>query len=654
MDDREDSFGFLSTDAPFPIPVDLGGTGADNVLDAQKNLGILSDANAESLWIIGAINSSSGGNSLSTTRIRTIGYLAKGIKEIDVASGYRYMLFAYSNGAYLGTWNGSTFVQSGNWITDATKLTELPDYDYRVVLADVNDGSITTASAPNLTLLAKTDTTLSISGMAADAKTTGDSLSQLRDKYTVSRVYETFTANAMTFERVNDSTVKMYGTNNSSGSRSYNFLNEEHVTLYTSTEAPKTFPAGRYEVQFEFTGANPTGANLLFVKTTTAAGSNMQSGQIIESDAPWTIAIRCAGSANFGTESNPTYLNIQVYALPVLESPTMLHPTGDSTDRTNDIRSTLLSFGCCVLEAGEYYVENLQMPGWTMLEGGGKGTVIRIPNNSTGSALKLARGCTVRELKIVGPGGESYDAMSGSVVGTSHGISVDGSHVGVISGDDMTNRLRIVIDSVQISGFTGAGIYLYNTGGNIGNTVAVSDCNVHNCNAGIYTKLSEYHRIVNSSFNGCYYGAYNDGGNNLFSNCSFGGCAIGAYLENLDGSAGNNSHGTFSSCNFNHEHDISVKIDGGESTANYVASGEVFVGCHFGYGRVEISNAVGINFTACNFLSRSPVIVGGGGMVLFNGCIFISSTETPVTKTGTGTLLFRECYLRNGTAFNPI
>ena len=237
FDDGPDSFGFMSTDAPFPIPLKLGGTDADNVLDAQKNLEILTDANAETLWIIGAINSSSGGNSLSTTRIRTIGYIAKGIKEISVAIGYRYMLFAYSNGTYLGTWNGSTFVQSGNWITDATKLTELPDYDYRVVLADVNDGSITTSSAPNLTLLAKTDTTLSIPGMAADAKTTGDSLSQLRDKYTVSRVYETFTANAMTFERVNDSTVKMYGTNNSSGSRSYNFLNEEHVPLFFDRSA---------------------------------------------------------------------------------------------------------------------------------------------------------------------------------------------------------------------------------------------------------------------------------------------------------------------------------------------------------------------------------------------------------------------------------
>ena len=610
------------------------------------------NSNTESLWIVGAINSSTGGNSLSTTRIRTVGFLGKSTRGISVASGYKYMLFAYNGTTYIGVWNGSAFVTSGSWRTNPIDLTELPDYNYRIVLANSTDTSITTAAASNVTLQASTDTTLSISGMAADAKTTGDELAALRDQYTVSRVFGTFTGNGMTFEKTSASEI--YGTNNSSTVRSYTFLNEEHVVLYTSTIAPKTFPAGRFKVEFAFSGANPAAASLLFVQTTTAAGSTMQSGQIIDSTVPWTIAVRCNGSANFGTSEAPTILTVRVDATPGSDAPNILHPSGDSSDRTADIRATLLAYGRCILEAGEYIVENLQMPGWTTLEGSGKGTVITLTSSATGSALKLARGCTVRDLKIVGPGGESYDASAGSVVGTSHGISVDGSHVGEISGDDMANRLRIVIDSVQISGFTGAGIYLYNTGGNIGNTVAVSDCNVHNCNAGIYTKLSEYHRIVNSSFNGCYYGAYNDGGNNLLSNCSLGVCVTGAYLENLDGSAGNNSHGTFSSCNFNHEHDISIKIEGGESAVNYVASGEVFVGCHFGYGRIEISNAIGINFTACNFLKSSPVIVGGGGMVLFNGCIFISSTETPVTKTGTGTLLFRECYLRSGAAFNPI
>lgn len=46
MDDREDSFGFLETDSPFPVPVDLGGTGADNAADARENLGLGTAATA--------------------------------------------------------------------------------------------------------------------------------------------------------------------------------------------------------------------------------------------------------------------------------------------------------------------------------------------------------------------------------------------------------------------------------------------------------------------------------------------------------------------------------------------------------------------------------------------------------------------------------
>lgn len=171
MDDREDSFGFISTDAPFPIPVDLGGTGADNVLGAQKNLGLLTNKNSVTLWAVGAINSTSGANSTSTTRLRTSAYIGKGVKQLIVESGYRYLVFAYdSSGTYVGIWNGSTFVKSVNWRTVDTDLTALPDYNYRIVLArDPDSGAMTTDLALNLVMLASTDASLTISGEAADA-----------------------------------------------------------------------------------------------------------------------------------------------------------------------------------------------------------------------------------------------------------------------------------------------------------------------------------------------------------------------------------------------------------------------------------------------------------------------------------------------------
>lgn len=135
------------------------------------------DANSESQWAVGAISSSSGANSTSTTRLRTTGYIGAGVKKIAVASGYKYILFGYSSGVYMGTWNGTSFVKSGNWRTTETDLTALPDYNFRLVMAYIGDGAITTTAASNITLSASTDTSLSVSGAAAEAKAVGDALS---------------------------------------------------------------------------------------------------------------------------------------------------------------------------------------------------------------------------------------------------------------------------------------------------------------------------------------------------------------------------------------------------------------------------------------------------------------------------------------------
>lgn len=139
------------------------------------------NANSTSLWESGAISSSSGANSSSTTRIRTTGYIGAGAKRISIAAGYKYMIFGYNAGTYMGTWNGSSFVKSGNWRTTDLDLTTLPAYDLRLVMAtSPTDSAITTSAASNVTLLSSTDTALTTPGVAADAKTTGDAVGALR------------------------------------------------------------------------------------------------------------------------------------------------------------------------------------------------------------------------------------------------------------------------------------------------------------------------------------------------------------------------------------------------------------------------------------------------------------------------------------------
>ena len=135
----------------FPISVSQGGTGVETVLEAQKGFEVITNANVEGLWVSGAINSSTGANSLATSRIRTANYIGNGIKEIIVADGYKYMLFAYDqNENYLGTWNGTSLEKSGNWRTDATIIADVPGYYYRIVLANTNDSDITTSVSTNI------------------------------------------------------------------------------------------------------------------------------------------------------------------------------------------------------------------------------------------------------------------------------------------------------------------------------------------------------------------------------------------------------------------------------------------------------------------------------------------------------------------------
>ena len=185
-----------------PLPVSQGGTGATTVGNARIKLGlgtaaladlddtltisgaaanakavgdvVFFDSNKVSLWQQGAISSSTGGHSSSTTRIRTIGYLGKGVKKISVNDGFRYILFAYDDtGTYIGTWNGTAFTKSGNWRTENLDLMSLPDYNFRITFAHVVDAAISPADATNAHLISVTDNTLSVAGGAADAEATG-------------------------------------------------------------------------------------------------------------------------------------------------------------------------------------------------------------------------------------------------------------------------------------------------------------------------------------------------------------------------------------------------------------------------------------------------------------------------------------------------
>ena len=496
-----------------------------------------------------------------------------------------------------------------------------------------------------------TDTTLTTAGMAADAKATGDAIDALKDYQSAAFFSRTTSFAGVNYKKIDDFHLEIYGTSTSPSTRFVNLFNGSAQLLTTSATPTKIIPAGTYKFKVQFTGQNSAGRMYIIPNTTASGTILIVDGAIVEMQSPFTIGIRVPSGVNWGTSSAPTYLHFEAKSIGAKDQYT-LYPTGDQSDRSADIMTTLKSFGKCILAKGEYIVNDMQMPSYTTLEGCGRSTILRPPTGATGAVIKLERGCTIKELKIIGLSGESYEPGQ-STIGTNHGISANG-----ISGSDYTDRLRLIIEGVEIAGFDGAGIYLYNTGGNINDGASISDCCVHNCEVGLYTRNSEYHRVSNSSFTACYYGTFNDGSNNVFSNCGFNGCAIGAYLENVDGTVGNHAAGTFSSCTFHHSHSTAIKIEGAGD--NYVSQGEIFIGCEIGFGNVEITNGQGIHFSSCSFFNSAPISISDEGtnpthtFVLFSSCLFRNATENPVTKTGTATVLFENCHLRStGGTFNP-
>lgn len=596
MDDQSDSFGFLSMDAPFPLPVDLGGTGADNVEGAQINLGILTDTNTVDLWAVGAISSSTGEASTSSTRLRTSAYISKGVQKVSVASGFRYILFAYNSGAYVGTWNGSTFTKSGNWRTTGTDLTTLPAYDYRIVLARNPDGgNMTTDLAVNLTLLGRT-TSAAIPGIPADS---ADMKTLFKSAYAL--------------------TTADYRT----------------TTLTNGTDLNDVTTPGNYRT------LNAAGA-LSIVNCPVSLAFRLTVSWVYGSQNVYQEIRASTGMPYYRVLSGGSWTAWRIRSNKLAQS-------RDTTeDRTANIVSLLNTSNICELPRGTFIIERLNMPVDTTIRGVGRGTILKLPEGSTSYAIKMSKGCTLENVKVVGTGGEGW--IPDVEANSSDGILIN------VEGDGEEGRNRMNISNVEACGFTGAGIKLISTGVNYDNTVNLVNSYIHNCNYGIdCQKNSEYNRISNCSVARNVVGIRMNGGNNLVTNCGINGNTTGILMDTTGISgANNNSHGTFCACNINHSHTFedstattAVKIVG-------MQSGEVFTGCQIAYGGIEIQNSIGINFNACNFLSSTPITVSGSGFSIFSSCVFQQTSASPVTKTGTGVLLFRECYVRTGAAFNPI
>ena len=133
-------------------------------------------------WLLGGIQTASGEPGSTDTRIRLKGYLDTSVTNISVASGYKYAIYAWQdNGTYLGVWTGTSYVTTLlTWWTGDTNTELLGNYKHKVVIAKSNDSTISTSDADKLTFTITADPTLTLPGVAADAKAVGDRIASVK------------------------------------------------------------------------------------------------------------------------------------------------------------------------------------------------------------------------------------------------------------------------------------------------------------------------------------------------------------------------------------------------------------------------------------------------------------------------------------------
>ena len=141
---------------------------------------LIYNANKNTLWEQGTINSNSGNNNNSNSRIRTIGYLDKNIYAVTPLSGYKTIIAAYSGGTFQGMWTGTElYIGGATALSERVVLSDIGQYDFRVVLLIGNTTNISSTDYDNVVFEIVTDETLTKSGKAADAKVIGDRLTEL-------------------------------------------------------------------------------------------------------------------------------------------------------------------------------------------------------------------------------------------------------------------------------------------------------------------------------------------------------------------------------------------------------------------------------------------------------------------------------------------
>ena len=172
--------------------------------------------------------------------------------------------------------------------------------------------------------------------------------------YTVTKLDAPETHNGATVS-YEDGKLKFYGTSNAI--RRWLYLNGQHQTATTSTEFSQTLPKGTYKFSVKISNASISGRIYLQYTTSTfneAHGINITNYFV--TDVPVMIGLCIPSNINFGTQENPTYVDIGIVKY---SEKADLEYVDEKFDEFNNVTETVsdLMEGKTGIEYSEEYVK---------------------------------------------------------------------------------------------------------------------------------------------------------------------------------------------------------------------------------------------------------------------------------------------------------
>ncbi len=321
--------------------------------------------------------------------------------------------------------------------------------------------------------------------------------------------------------------------------------------------------------------------------------------------------------------------------------PYYLSSTGDTTDRTAEIEQLLAAQGACLLGNGIYYVSGVKMPPKTTLFGLGAATKLVLLPSEEAAAVQLDSECCVKDLSLYGAWPEAKEYPT--ELGKRHGILFKGT----ATKENWQNQPQnCIVSGCQMRNFSGGGLTCVDTGFSTSASITATNCHIRFCGCGIYIPhFSEYHEFTNMLCERNLYGCINNGGNNVFVNCGFNSNKTAFVMDNADGKAINNTHGSVVGCSFNH----SGKNEGVGLWVRNTHAGYVFTGCQVFYSKIIFEDSDCLQISNTNFGRNTQIEVHGGKITLFNGCLFLG--EPQITVEENQNVHFANCYTTDG---NPV